>query len=103
MDINAAVGSSIGIPSEKILALPQYKTSPLFGEREKLVLEYADAITFSDQNVDDRLFQRLREEFSENEIVELTALIAWENFSSKFNRALRIPSQGFFHAECDTD
>jgi alkylhydroperoxidase family enzyme len=44
-------------------------------------------------DVDDTLFDTLRRHFSEDEIVALTAIIAWENASSKFNRALRIPSQ----------
>jgi hypothetical protein len=35
----------------------------------------------------------LRHQFSDDEIVVLTEVIAWENASSKFNRALRIPSQ----------
>ncbi|MFC4770191.1 carboxymuconolactone decarboxylase family protein [Effusibacillus consociatus] len=103
MDINAAVGSGMGIPTEKILALPQYKTSQFYDEREKLVLEYTDAITLSDKDVDDDLFEQLRSHFEEDEIVELTAVIARENFSSKFNRALRIPSQGFFDTECSSE
>ena len=44
----------------------------------------------------DALFDTLREHFSEDEIVALTAIIAWENASSRFNRALRIPSQGLW-------
>lgn len=43
--------------------------------------------------MDDHLFARLRRIWSDDAIVELTAVIAWENSSSKFNRALRIPSQ----------
>lgn len=53
-------------------------------------------MTFSDRDVDDELFARLRGFFDEDEIVELTATIAWENASSKFNRALRVPSQGLW-------
>ena len=53
-------------------------------------------MTFSDQDVDDDLFARLREHFSDDDIVELTEIIAWENASSKFNRALRMPSQGLW-------
>lgn len=60
------------------------------------MLEYADAITFTDRDVSDDLFARLREHFSDDAIVELTAVIAWENASSKFNRALRVPSQGLW-------
>ena len=65
----------------------------MFTEAEKLALEYADAITLSDRDVDDDLFARLRAIYDEDTIVELTMTIAWENASSKFNRALRIPSQ----------
>jgi len=46
--------------------------------------------------VDDHLFGRLKRHFSDDALVELTALIAWENASSRFNRALRIPSQGLW-------
>lgn len=67
-----------------------------FSPEETLALEYADAITLSDRDVDDRLFNRLRSVFSEDQIIELTELIAWENASSKFNRALRVPSQGLW-------
>ncbi len=73
-----------------------WEDSPHFDERERLALEYADAITFTNRDVDDDLFARLREHFSDDAIVELTAVIAWENASSKFNRALRVPSQGLW-------
>jgi alkylhydroperoxidase family enzyme len=90
------VSSELGVSEEKILALAEYATSPLYGEAERVALEYADAITFSDRDVDDGLFARLREHYSDDAIVELTMVIAWENSSSKFNRALRIPSQGLW-------
>ena len=61
-----------------------------------MALEYADAITLSDRDVDDALFARLREHYDDDAIVELTEVVAWENASSKFNRALRIPSQGLW-------
>ena len=47
-------------------------------------------------DVDDALFETLRQHFSEEEIIALTAIIAWENASSRFNRALRIPSQNLW-------
>jgi alkylhydroperoxidase family enzyme len=45
-------------------------------------------------DADDALFEELRRHFTDDEIVALTAIVAWENASSKFNRALRIPAQG---------
>ena len=62
-------------------------------------LEYADRITITDQDVSDAFFDRLKEFFDDDEIVELTATIAWENCSSKFNRALRVESQQLW--SCD--
>ena len=81
---------------EKILALADYATSPLYGEAERVALEYADCMTISGREVSDELFGRLRHFYDEDALVELTAIIAWENASSKFNRALRIPSQGLW-------
>lgn len=68
----------------------------LFDEVERIALEYADRMTLSDRDVDDEFFERLRKHFDDDAIVELTETIAWENASSKFNRALRIPSQGLW-------
>jgi alkylhydroperoxidase family enzyme len=90
------VSSAAGVSEAKILALDDYATSPLFDERERAALAYADAITLSDRDVEDGLFQRLQANFDEAAIIELTAVIAWENASSKFNRALRIGSQGLW-------
>ena len=84
------------MPEEKILALPDYATSPLFSDAERVALEYADAITLSDLDVSDELFTRLRRFYADDALVELTAIVAWENASSKFNRALRVPSQGLW-------
>jgi alkylhydroperoxidase family enzyme len=87
------VGSELGVATEKLLALDDWEVSPLFDETERLALAYANAMSFTDRDVDEELFARLRTAFSDDELVELTATIAWENASSTFNRALRVPSQ----------
>jgi alkylhydroperoxidase family enzyme len=53
-------------------------------------------MTITGREVSDELFARLREFYDDDALVELTAIIAWENASSKFNRALRVPSQGLW-------
>ena len=90
------MGSRNGISTEKIEALNDYPTSPLFTDQEKVALEYADAITETRRDVDDALFARLQRHFDDDTIAEMTMIIAWENASSRFNRAFRIPSQGFW-------
>lgn len=87
------MGSELGVSREKINALPDYATSPLYSDGEKVALEYADCMTITGREVSDHLFERLRGFYGDDAIVELTAIIAWENSSSKFNRALRVPSQ----------
>ena len=90
------MGSQLGVSDEKILTLGDYATSPLYTEAERVALEYADTITLSDRDVGDDLFARIRQFYDDDAAVELTEIIAWENASSKFNRALRIPSQGLW-------
>ena len=78
---------------DKILALNDYSMSPLFSARERTALEYADAMTITGRDVSDELFARIQAQFDDDAVVELTEVVAWENASAKFNRALRIPSQ----------
>jgi alkylhydroperoxidase family enzyme len=87
------VSSQLGVSDEKIDALNNYAESDLYSEAERLALEYADSMTITGSDVSDELFVRLRSFYDEDALVELTATIAWENASSKFNRALRVPSQ----------
>jgi alkylhydroperoxidase family enzyme len=90
------VGSRNGVSTEKIEAINDHANSPLFSDAEKVALEYADAITDTHRDVDDALFARLRQHYDDDTIAEMTMIIAWENSSSRFNRAFRIPSQGFW-------
>jgi alkylhydroperoxidase family enzyme len=90
------VSSRNGVSTEKIGALDDYAESALFGDAEKVALEYADAITDTQREVDDDLFLRMQRHYDDDTIAELTMIIAWENASSRFNRAFRIPSQGFW-------
>lgn len=95
MDINTASGEAAGIPEEKFARLDEYAIDPVFTPLERLALQYADGMTVSGQDVTDELFAELRRHLSEEAIVELTAHVAFENFRSKFNHALRIEAQGF--------
>lgn len=78
------------------MALPDYATSPHYTTAERLALEYADSMTITGREVSDELFERLRQHYTDDELIELTEIIAWENASTKFNRALRVPSQGLW-------
>ena len=80
---------------EKLAVVTEWRDSKLFSEAERLALEYAERITYTDRQIDDALVDRLKKHYSDAQIVELTAAIAMENFRSKFNPPLGIEAQGF--------
>jgi len=76
-------------------ALPEYQTSGKFSDIEKLVLEYADGMTQTPVEVEESLFAKLREKFTEAQLVELTATLAWENYRARFYHAFGVEAEGF--------
>ncbi len=97
VDINSATLAKRSGSFDKVEALAEWQQSDLFDEKEKCVLEYTEAVTYTDDQVSDELFSRLKNYFDEDGLVELTGLIAFQNLSSKFNSALDVAAQGFCH------
>lgn len=95
VDINSASLAERSGSMEKVENLEHWEESELFDAKEKVVLEYTEAVTYSDRQVTDELMERLKEFFDDDGVVELTGLIAFQNLSSKFNSSLDVPSQGF--------
>lgn len=95
VDINAATGLRRGLSEAQFEDLSDFEQSPHFDERQKAALAYAEAMTRSDRGVDDVLMARVRAFFDDDALIELTALIAFQNMSSKFNAALDVAPQGF--------
>jgi len=80
---------------EKIKALANWQFSDLFDQQEQAVLAYVEAITITGQKVDEAMIAQLKQWYNDDAIVELTALIAFQNLSAKFNTALDVPKQDF--------
>lgn len=95
IDIGSAIGRESGISEEQLRGLSRYKESQAFSELEKLVMEYAEEMTRTPAEIPEALFDALREHFDEAQLVELTAVIALENYRARFNHAFGIGSQGF--------
>ncbi len=93
IDINSQLAAERAGSMDKALAVAEWAASALFSPRERLALEYAEAVTAS--GVGDELAARVRAEFGEDAMVELTGLAAFQNMSAKFNAALDLPAQGF--------
>ena len=79
------MGRKAGLTDEKLLALADYETSPELTDLEKLAIRYAVEMTRTPVEVPDELFSRLREHFNDQQIVELTSAIAWENYRARNN------------------
>lgn len=95
MDIRRAVGARAGISSAKLDDLLRYRESDRFTPRELAALEYAERITRGDLDVTDACMRRLREHYSDAEVVELTFIVGFQTFASKFAKAFRLAPQGF--------
>ena len=95
MDIRHAVGVKQGVPAEKLTDVLTYRESPHFDERERAAMEFCERTIRDDLDMSDECLIRLREHFSQAEIVELTFIIGYQTFASKFAKALRLAPQGF--------
>jgi len=95
LDFGSWLAQKSGIPADKLRELSTWRESERFDQLERLVLEYAEAMSRTPVEVSDELFARLREQFDERQIVELTMSIGLENLYSRTNWALGIGSEGF--------
>ena len=94
VDLGSQICRNSGFSDEELLALPRYRQSDLFSEREKLALDYTVAVMRTPVEVTDELFTRMKEHFSDKQLVEITALLTLVNVD-RFNAAFAIGSAGF--------
>lgn len=95
IDMGSQISRQLGLTDAELLALPTYRTSALFNDLDKLVLDYAVGMSRTPVEVPDELFAQLRKHFDEAQMVELTHVIALENMRGRFNLALGIGAAGF--------
>jgi alkylhydroperoxidase family enzyme len=94
VDLGSQICRNSGFADEELLALPRYRESELFTEREKLALDYTVAVMRTPVEVTDELFARMKERFTDEQLVEITALLTVVNLD-RFNAAFGIGSAGF--------
>jgi AhpD family alkylhydroperoxidase len=95
VDIGSMVARQSGLSDDELKDLIDWQSSERLDEKDKLVLEYADAISRTPTDVPDDLFDRMRAHFDEEQLVELTAAIAWENWRARFNWAFGLGKEGY--------
>jgi AhpD family alkylhydroperoxidase len=95
LDFGAMLAKHSGLPPEKVRDINRHRESEHFSEQERLVLDYAEAMTRTPVEVADELVSALREFLDDAQLVELTSVIALENYRARFNWAMGIGAQGF--------
>ena len=83
----------MGIDATTLDGLDEYEVSPAFTPRERAALAYADAVVRRDAEVSETCFTRLREHFTDAQIVEVTAIVGYQCFASAFAKGLGITPQ----------
>ena len=94
VDLGSQICRNSGFSDDELLALPRYRQSELFTEGEKTALDYAVAVMRTPVEVTDELFARMKQHFSDEQMVEITALLALVNLD-RFNAAFAIGAAGF--------
>jgi 4-carboxymuconolactone decarboxylase len=95
IEFGSRVSRDWGLTDEELLALPNYRGAACFSDVDKLVLDYALAMSRTPIEVTDELFAKLRKQFSTQQLVEMTFIIALENLRGRFNLAMGIGAAGF--------
>jgi alkylhydroperoxidase family enzyme len=85
----------MGVPTAKLADTLTFRESPHFSERERAALQFCERITRDDLEVSEESPAQVRRHFTEAEIVELTFIIGYQTFASKFAKAWRLAPQGF--------
>ena len=94
------MGRKAGLSDEKLHAvLSDDRTS--FNDTERLVIELANAMTNTPSNVSDELYTRLRNQFSEEQLMQLGAQIAFENYRARWNRVFNVESDNLYTPDAD--
>lgn len=97
MDIGSAVGRQKDVVTdEELREVPNWEHSKILGERERVAIEYAEEMSKTPVRVSEELFERLKKHFSDEQIVELSASIAYENYRARFNHALDVKSDNLY-------
>jgi AhpD family alkylhydroperoxidase len=95
IDLGSQIARCWGLTDEELLALSDYQNATCFSERDKLILEYATAMSRTPVEVTDELFDALRAHFDNAQLVGLTHIINLGNMRARFNIALGIGASGF--------
>lgn len=95
VDFGTMLQQKAGLDINRLRDIDNYRTSPHFTELDRLVIDYADAMTNQPMTVTDEQVAQLTQQIGREQTLELTFMIAQENLRSRLNHALGMTNQGF--------
>lgn len=95
LDFGYFMAHNDGLDLAKVREVPNWRSSTVFDQLERDVMEYAEAMTVTPLTVTDEMVTSLNARLGEAAMVELTAMIALENQRSRMNSAMGLASQGY--------
>lgn len=99
IDLNTSILLQRGVSIDKTQQIQDWSNSPLFNDSERLILGYTEAVTLSKGPINKDLQEQMTKHYSPKELVEITAIIVFQNMSTKFNNAYGIEPQGFCYTK----
>lgn len=93
LDMHAKDMRANGEPEQRIYMVSAWREAPVYTERERAALAWAEAVTeLRDRNVPDEVYNEARTQFSEQELIDLTLGIITINSFNRLNIAFRTPA-----------
>lgn len=95
IDIGSHVARTDGVTADQLRDLPRFRDSNAYSAAERVALEAAEVMTVGSGEFEPATWEALRTHFDDGALVELLAVVAWENYRSRFNRAAGLQAAGF--------
>jgi AhpD family alkylhydroperoxidase len=96
LDMHSQDARAEGETEQRLYALNAWRETPFFDERERAALEWTEAVTLvADTHVPDEVYDRVKQQFSEQELIDLTLAITQINSWNRLNIAFRTVAGGY--------
>jgi AhpD family alkylhydroperoxidase len=96
LDMHSKDLRAAGETEQRLYVLDAWREAPFYSKRERAALAWAEAVTIlKDKNVPDEIYEEVRSEFSEEEIIDLTIAIIAINTYNRINIAFKTPAGGY--------
>jgi AhpD family alkylhydroperoxidase len=85
-----------GENAQRLYVMDAWREAPFYSERERAALTWAEAVTLVSENrVSDKVYEQAREQFSEEELIDLTMAVNAINCWNRLNVAFSTPAGSY--------